>query len=110
MDKLCALCNHRVATSRHHLYPREMAARYSHLKDDEEMGRIALLCRGCHAAIHIKLTNRQLFDYYHSIKRLREHPAIQRRLKLMESYPTGYSKSGYNVPQRVTINDIKLPV
>lgn len=87
-----------------------MSSRYSHLKNDKAIGRIAMLCRGCHSAIHIKITNRQLFDYYNTIAHIKTHPAIQRRLKLMETYPTGYTKLGFNVPQRVTINDIKLPI
>lgn len=65
----CPLCTREYGsnTDLHHLIPKTFKG-----KETVELHRV------CHTKIHHTFSERELFNYYHTIDRLLEHPEIQK--------------------------------
>lgn len=54
-----------------------------------------MLCAGCHQKIHIVLTNRQLFDTYHTPAMLLKHPTIAVWITRKREHPEDFTRKGF---------------
>lgn len=73
MEKVCELCKREpVRTTEHHLIPKEYGG---------VDGPMAMLCSACHRQVHALFTNEELAGFYHSIERLKDHPAIMKYIR-----------------------------
>lgn len=79
----CPLCGRDMiagkSVNEHHLLPKSLKGR--------ETVTIHVVC---HTKIHSVFTERELFAYYHTPERLREHPEIQKFLKWISKKPPEY--------------------
>ena len=76
----CELCDRRIQTTRHHVYPREchswLQARDPSNFTDRLLGTTINLCTMCHSAIHRFYTNRELAEVYCSLELLLESEKV----------------------------------
>ena len=84
---ICPLCNRVLidgdSINEHHLLPKSLKG-----KEKIPVHKI------CHQKIHSLFTERGLFNYYHTIERLKEHPEIRKFIKWVQKQdPEFYSRS-----------------
>ena len=77
----CPLCGRELPEkpSKHHLIPRSLKGR-----------EIVLLHRVCHRQIHATFTERELFNYYHTIDRLLENDNIRKFVDWVKNKPPDF--------------------
>lgn len=83
----CPICGRAMLAGRsvneHHLVPRTFKG-----KEKYPIHRI------CHSKIHSVFTERELFNYYHTFERLREHPEIQKFIRwVRKKEPEYYARN-----------------
>jgi len=70
--------------TRHHLIPRTTHKRKrtkaQHSKEDM-VGRLLMICGGCHNQIHAVLSERELAEDFHNTEALFAHPEIAKYIK-----------------------------
>ena len=69
IDENCKLCGKSVGEKKlikHHLTPKELGGR-----------RTVKIHKKCHYFIHAMITNQEMKDDYHTIERLKRHPAVK---------------------------------
>jgi hypothetical protein len=64
--KKCIVCRQAYDLTKHHLIPK---VRFD--TERKRAGRIVILCRLCHKAVHLLFTNRQLVLHHYTKGRLR---------------------------------------
>lgn len=87
----CELCQRTgLRLTRHHLIPRARhnKPRTQRTYSRQDMtGRIAMVCRPCHATIHHHLTEQQCAEHYPSVEALLGHPEIARFVGWVRKQP-----------------------
>lgn len=85
-DNLCPICQRPLGdrlVEAHHLIPRTFKGRQT-----VDLHKI------CHQKIHATFAERELFNYYHTIERLREHTEMAAFIKwVQKKAPDYYSKN-----------------
>ena len=81
-DKVCPLCKRilgDINVDFHHLIPKTFKG-----KEGVDMHRV------CHRVIHATFSERELYNYYHTIDRLLEHEKIQKFVKWIQKKEPAY--------------------
>lgn len=86
----CELCGRDIATTKHHLFPREVEK-----KRAKRLQRLdtADLCFACHSFIHSQWTNKELQHSMHSIELLLEEEKVQNWLTFISGKPPDFNQS-----------------
>jgi hypothetical protein len=82
MKPLCPICDRELGTvnvDEHHLIPKTFKGK-----------ELVALHKICHRKIHATFTERELFNYYHTIERLRENEHIQSFIKWVAKRPIDF--------------------
>lgn len=104
--KKCELCETSPQGTRHHLWPKQLLP-----KNDVKRRSIkVMLCLGCHGLIHTRITNRQMFDFYNSIERLRKHPTVAIWIQAKKQDPSRFTAKGFERTYPAGHAKHKLPV
>lgn len=72
-EEVCEMCEREMRLTRHHLIPKAVHSKYR-LKGftREELSNCALICRGCHNAVHHFFSEKELAEKYNTIEKLLE--------------------------------------
>lgn len=83
-NDLCPLCGREMITGKslneHHLIPKKY-------KGDEKV----FMHKICHQKIHSVFTEKELFEYYNTFERLKEHIEIRKFIKWVQKKPADYT-------------------
>lgn len=93
MVDVCPLCDREYGDQMedHHLKPVTFKSRTKEVHDPSNFVRIHKMC---HQKIHSTFAESELFSYYHTIERLREHEEIQKFIKwIAKKDPNFYDKN-----------------
>lgn len=76
---MCEMCERTMKLTRHHLIPKAMHSRWK-LKgySKEHLNTCALLCRGCHSAVHHFYSEKELADKYFTMELLLQSEDVMR--------------------------------
>ena len=93
MDNKCPLCGRELGDknnwNEHHLKPKSLGGK-----------EVIALHYICHSKIHSVFTERELHNYYHTIKRLKEHPEIKKFIKWVSKKAPEYRDSNKRANRR----------
>lgn len=71
----------------HHLLPRTFRTRTTSVHDKENRVDIHKVC---HQKIHATFSEQELFQYYHTVERIREHDEMQKFIKWVRKKPADF--------------------
>ncbi len=96
--QICPLCKRPLNKSwdRHHLIPQSLGgkAKRNERRQDGTHAEIVNIHKICHAKIHSVFTERELANYYHTVKRLLENEYIRAFVKWVNKKdPDFYEKT-----------------
>ncbi|MEM1028409.1 MAG: hypothetical protein AAGJ38_10030 [Planctomycetota bacterium] len=90
-QKTCQLCGRSgLELTRHHLVPkaRHNKPRTRRLHPGVNLDtHVAMLCRPCHATVHLHLSEQELAEGYHTLDALAGHPEVARFVKWVRRKP-----------------------
>lgn len=84
--ELCPICKREYGGEMqdHHLKPRTFRSRTKEVHDSDNFVRIHKVC---HQKIHATFSEKELFDYYHTVDRLLENEQMQKFVKWIKKKP-----------------------
>lgn len=78
----CPICNRELidgpSVDEHHLLPKTHGNRDKKAYDKDNK---VLLHKVCHMKIHHTFSENELFNFYHTVERIMQHPEIQKFIK-----------------------------
>lgn len=93
MNKKCPICNREMidgpSIDEHHLIPKTFKGRET-----------ILLHRICHQKLHSVFTEREMFQYYHTVDRLLENSEIQKFVKWVSKKDPEFYSTNRETKQR----------
>ena len=90
----CVICGRLLdpeTSQNHHLKPVTFKSR---TKEVHQQDNLVTIHKMCHQKIHSVFSEKELFDYYHTVDRITEHEEMQKFIKWINKKPLDYySKS-----------------